>query len=189
MTELDKIKYARDYVEKMANGINPLNGKTIPDGDLLNNIRISRCLFYVSDILRQVVEKGGLQKLGKRPKKATFQLSCEELQKFPYSEEPISISELTKRANGLIDTDTMSKLNYRCISDWLVEIGLLCSEFDAQGRRFRKPTVKGEEFGLSTVQRRGENGEYTQTVYSRAAQQFIMDNLDSAIELYRANRQ
>lgn len=188
MTELDKIKYARDYVEKLANGVNPLNGQQIPDGDLLNNIRISRCLFYVSDILRQVVEKGGLTKLGKKPKKAPFHLSYAELQKFPYSEEPISISELTKRANGLIDTDEMSKLNYRCISDWLLEIGLLCSDFDAQGKRFRKPTVKGEEFGLSTVRRKGESGEYTQTVYSRAAQQFILDNLDSALELYSANK-
>ena len=62
MTEVEKIEYAKLYIEKLANGINPLTGQAVPDTDLINNVRISRCLFYVSDILRQVVERGGVSK-------------------------------------------------------------------------------------------------------------------------------
>lgn len=50
MTEVEKIAYTRMYIEKLANGINPLTDQAVPDTDLINNVRISRCLFYVSDL-------------------------------------------------------------------------------------------------------------------------------------------
>lgn len=46
MTEVEKIAYTRMYIEKLANGINPLTDQAVPDTDLINNVRISRCLFY-----------------------------------------------------------------------------------------------------------------------------------------------
>lgn len=58
MTELEKIAYAKTYIEKLANGINPLTDQPVPDSDSINNVRISRCLFYVSDILRHNAVKG-----------------------------------------------------------------------------------------------------------------------------------
>ena len=60
MTEVEKIAYAKTYIEKLANGINPLTDQPVPDSDSINNVRISRCLFYVSDLLRQIVENGGV---------------------------------------------------------------------------------------------------------------------------------
>lgn len=45
MTEIEKISIAKAYVEKLANGINPLTGKAVPDSDTINDIKISRCLF------------------------------------------------------------------------------------------------------------------------------------------------
>ena len=54
MTELEKIAYAKIYVDKLANGINPLTEQQLPDSDIINNVKISRCLFYVSAILGQV---------------------------------------------------------------------------------------------------------------------------------------
>lgn len=39
---LELLKHAKGYIEKMANGINPLTNENIPDNDLINNVRISR---------------------------------------------------------------------------------------------------------------------------------------------------
>lgn len=188
MTELEKLKYARSYVEQLANGVDPLTGSPIPEGDLLNNVRISRCLFYVSDVLRQVVERGGLAKPGKKPKKEPFSLSYEARRGFEFSSAPISVSELAKRINDLIDTERMSRLRVRCITDWLLELGFLYSDVDAQGRKFRRPTAKGAELGLSTVRRSGERGDFIQTLYDSRAQQFILDNLDAALEFFGRSR-
>ena len=56
MTELEKIEYAKSFIDKLANGINPLDDTPIPDGDIANNVRLSRCFFYVSSILQKEID-------------------------------------------------------------------------------------------------------------------------------------
>lgn len=185
MTELEKIAYARMYIEKLANGVNPLTDQAVPDTDLINNVRISRCLFYVSDIMRQVEEQGGIPKKKTMAKKLPFQLSYEDRLKFHFSEMPIPISEITRRINDLIDAEQMTKLSYKHISDWLIELGALTVTTGADGKLTRHPTPRGMELGITTEQRHGQNGMYTVVIYDRAAQQLIVDNLDAAIELSR----
>jgi hypothetical protein len=60
MTELEIMERARSYMEMLANGVNPLNGEYIPEDEVVNNVRLSRCFFYVADVLRQVIENGGV---------------------------------------------------------------------------------------------------------------------------------
>ncbi len=59
MEELDVMKRAQSYIESLANGKDPLTGNELPDADIVNNVRISRCLFYVSDVLKKVIDNGG----------------------------------------------------------------------------------------------------------------------------------
>ena len=56
MPELQKIAHAKSYIDKLANGVNPLDDTPIPEDDIANNVHLSRCFFLVSDILRQVLE-------------------------------------------------------------------------------------------------------------------------------------
>ena len=58
-TELEILIHAKGYLDKLANGINPLTDEPLPETDVVNQVRISRCLFYVSGVLRQVIEQGG----------------------------------------------------------------------------------------------------------------------------------
>lgn len=60
--EFRTIKTCQRIYRKMANGINPLTGESVPDNDLINNIRISRCLFYVNNILGEVLENASKKK-------------------------------------------------------------------------------------------------------------------------------
>lgn len=183
MTELEKIAYAKAYIESLANGLNPLTGQAVPDTDVINNVRISRCLFYVSDILRQVMENGGALKKKTKTAKAPFLLDYEARKSFRYSELPIPISEIAKRINELIQPEEMKKLNYKFISDWLMHAGFLIMAQGDDGKATRKPTEDGMRLGISTEQRQGQKGIYTVVVYNKMAQQFILDNLDAVIEL------
>lgn len=185
MTELEKIAYAKAYVDKLANGINPLTDEAVPSYELINDVHISRCLFFVSDILRQVVVIGGISKGKKESAKTDFQLDYEARKAFQYSEPPISISEITRRINALIDMEKMKKLNYKHISDWLTECGFLRSVTGENGKMSRMPSESGLQLGISTEQRQGQRGPYTAVLYSKAAQQFILDNLDAVIERSR----
>ena len=123
MTELETMQRAKMYVEKMANGIDPLSGRPAQETDLINNVRISRCLFYVADILQKVIDNQG--RIGRTPKREPFNMSEEERRQFAFSAAPIFISEITKRINLLIDRQSMRTLKNGSISGWLVQAGYL----------------------------------------------------------------
>ena len=80
MEEFEILCRAKTYIDKLANGINPLNDKVLEENDVVNNVRLSRCFFYVSDVLRQVIENGGLVQKSKS-KRVAFNISDEEFNK------------------------------------------------------------------------------------------------------------
>ena len=182
MTELEKIRYAKRAVEKLANGINPFTGQGVPDDDTLNQVKVSRCLFYVADILRQVEENGGVAKKGKKSAKQPFSLSPDSLRNFQFSSTPISLTEFLERLNSLIDKDNMKKLSFKTLSGWLVEMGF---PENGSGRRWEKhpEAHRGREctLGIHTESRMGQQGPYTVVVYTKDAQQFMLDNLDAVV--------
>ena len=184
MTELEIMQHAKDYLDKLAKGIDPLTGQEVPEDDIINNVRISRCLFYVSDVLRQVIENGGIQIARVRPgDKAPFALPFEERARYQLIDWPVGVSIITQRLNELVDLDSMQKLKTTSITKFLLQSGLLFEEVGPGGSKNKRPTEAGRQLGISTAQRMGQNGEYTAVVYSREAQQFILDNLDAIIAL------
>lgn len=178
---LELLKHAKNYIEKMANGINPLTGETVKDDDLINNIKISRCLFYVNGILGEVISNGGITNTKTKTKKTPFKINEETLSKYPYSEEPIPISKIVEKINNLNQNDNMYKLRATTVSEWLSSIGLL-EETQINGRNFRIPTEKGKEMGMYLENRIGYSGEYVITMYPRKMQEFIIDNFDFILD-------
>ena len=180
MTELEKMQRAKMYIDKMANGINPIDDAPAADSDMINNVRLSRCLFYVSDVLRQVIDNNGVIGKVKSSKKAFF-LSADSINNFSFSETPIPVSEITKRLNDLADLEVCHKLKHSAITNWLISIGALEIRELADGRNTKRPTEQGKELGISSEKRTSMNGEYVVVVYSRDAQQFILDNIEAIV--------
>ena len=54
MVDITKLRTAQDWIEKLANGINPLTLEPVKEDDIVNNVHISRCLFFVSGMLGKV---------------------------------------------------------------------------------------------------------------------------------------
>lgn len=102
MTELEKMARAKMYMEKLANGVNPIDDTEIPDSDTVNNVRLARCFFYVADVLSQVIDAGGISlPKAKKPKKETFSITAEQAAKFEFSKYPITASEISKRIGAI----------------------------------------------------------------------------------------
>ena len=59
MTELEIMQWAKMYMDKLAQGIDPISDQEVPNDSVLNNVRLARCLFYVSGVLEQVIANGG----------------------------------------------------------------------------------------------------------------------------------
>ena len=181
MTELETIARAKMYIDKLANGINPLDDTAVAENDIVNNVRISRCLFFVSDTLRRVLENGGVG-VTSRVKKNKFKITAEELEKFEFSDRPIPVSEITKRINDIADTENSTKLSHTTITSWPSEIGILNEMINATGKKRKRPTAEGAELGIFVKERIGQHGIYHVVLYNKSAQKFIVDNIPSVIE-------
>ena len=125
MTELEIMQRAKQYIDALANGYDPLSGQPVRDDDVVNQVRISRCLFYVSGVLQKVIDNGGEVQKKKVPRsqKAPFALLPEQIvQLKPHSSQQ-SASRITASINELIDTEKMQKLKTTDITSWLLSIG------------------------------------------------------------------
>lgn len=182
MTELEKMQRAQMYIEKMANGINPLTDSSVPDEDLINNVRISRCLFYVSDILSQTIKNDKSTKI-KKEKLNQFTITPEQSANFMFSEAPLTISEIVYRINIVCQNENMKKLSHKPIINFLIKSGLLELHFKSDGKSEKRPTEAGTTIGIMTEERNSYTGTYNIILYNTAAQHFIIDNIDSIITM------
>ena len=179
MTETEKIAYAKSFIDKLAEGINPLDGTPVPEGDLVNNVRISRCFYYVSDILRRICEKGGVD-MARRPTARTpFTLTEEIAENEVLSENPVTISVFARRMRYVADEYNMRRIPIHAIVNWLLTIEALTFVTHEDGKRAKVPTEKGMELGIILKRRMASFGEYDQVQYTIEAQRFIIDNLSA----------
>lgn len=178
MTEIEKIAYAKTFLDDLARGVNPLDGTDLPESDVVNNVRVSRCLFFVSDVLRQVIENGGT---ARRSRRAELSLTPEQLAAFPYSDQPIKVSEIVARIKSLAPDENVRFSAVR-ITNWLLSIGALREEAAGYSKKTRVPTQTGKDLGLIGEDRTNMRGEpYCLILYSRRAQEFLIDNFEAIL--------
>lgn len=176
MTELETLKRAKMYVDSLARGIDPITGKEADDS-VINNVRISRCLFYVSDVLEKVIANGGeVSPVRVRAAFIPFSLTDEQLQRVHISQEPVGISEFTRRIGAVLDEGVKNIAAVR-ITAWLCENGYLREE-TVNNKTRKVATSKGEGLGMLTVDAVSRQGiPYKKIVYTAEAQSFILSNI------------
>ena len=183
LKEIDIMKRAKMYLDKLSEGINPLDGTRVNSDDIVNNERISRCFNYISTVLEDVINNGGTVVKNFYISRTPFSVSYQQLENFEYSDTPISLSEIVKRINNLIDSQSMVELKATAISEYLVEIGILKVVELSDGKKYKAPTEFGYKIGITVENRTSLSGHsYDVNLYSKNAQQFIIDNLRGIIE-------
>lgn len=180
MTELETMQRAKMYMDKLALGIDPITDQEVPGDSVLNNVRLARCFFYVSEVLGKVINNGGV--IGGKPKREAFAVSADQLASIQISREPVRISQLVEMIEAAVNNPQMKKLSTTTITNWLLEKGFLEKQINPDGKSRRVPTHNGLLLGLSTETRQGQYGEYLAVFYNAAAQQFILDNLPAMLE-------
>lgn len=201
MTDLEILIHAKKYIDNLARGIDPLTGNAVPVNDIVLHPRISRCLYYVSDVLSQVIDNGGIdefagielndstqedrgiedekQIIGRKP----FSISREDLKQIPLSRQSIPVTEITNRINALVENKPMRRLNYKSITSFLLKHGKLKTMCTSDGKTVKVPTEEGISLGIVSEKREGQNSTYYVTVYDTVAQQYIFDHIDEIIEI------
>jgi len=95
-------------------------------------------------------------------------------------EEPVTISTIADQINVVI-MQQGRKITAIKLNNWLVEEGYLEIIEEDENKR-KSPTSKGEELGITSVEKKNfkEQSYYT-NYFSKNAQKFIIDNFDELI--------
>lgn len=182
MNEIETIARAQMYLEKLANGINPLTDEEVDEGDVVNNVRISRCMLYASGILKKIVDNKGKFK-AEMPDRTPFALTPEQLSNFEYSDKSLSVTEITKRLNALINPIYVKELKAGSITGWLTQINML-NDIVVNNKTRKRPTEAGKNLGIIVEERVNQRGfTYEGVFYDLNAQHFIVDNIDAVISV------
>ena len=168
----DKVKVAIDWINMLAQGMNPIDGSILPDNDIVNNVHISRCLFFVSNLLNNI---DNITATNKRHK-LEFQLAPEVAAKVHISESS-NISMFVKEINR-VAPDNMKRLSASKVTQWLVSAGYLEEQERNDGLRYKAPTELGKSIGISSAWTDSSQGwQYMAVFYDANAQHFILENL------------
>ena len=188
MTELEKIAYARMYIDKLSKGINPLDDTFVPDDDIVNNVRISRCLFYVSDVLGQIISNEQMrQRRQKKHKKEYFDISKEALEHFNYSQTPITLSEFCKRLESMVDLSAMRRISRSSLPLWLVHLGMLQAPVVGSHKYSGGPTELGLSVGVTKISYMRNGRQYELNALTLEGQRFVIDNFEAFL-VFRERR-
>jgi hypothetical protein len=167
-----KLRVAIDWISKLANGTSPIDGSTIPDNDIVNNVHISRCLFFVSNLLEDIGKK---KSSSKKQYELEFQLTPEIVSNV-YIAERTGIAMFVKEINKMIP-ENMKPLSASKVTQWLVSVGYLEERERGDGHIYKAPTELGTSIGITSVWKEGTQGQYLAVSYDANAQLFLLENL------------
>ncbi|MDR1703413.1 MAG: hypothetical protein LBS19_01840 [Clostridiales bacterium] len=170
------INRAKSYMEKLAEGIDHFTDAPVTAGTF-DNEKMRRCFSYVSGILAQIIDKGGVAALSEQSASHVkpllpFELPPEKRQKIYLSTHPADASTFTKNINRYA-SGSMRKTSGYAIGTWLLNSGFLEKDGNT-----RKPTAKGAAAGITVHIK-----QTPQLMYSYEAQQILLSNIDEIIRI------
>ena len=176
MEDIRILKRAKLYMTAMSEGINPLTGEYVPEGDSISQPRIQKCCEYVAGLIDKMITK---------QEKSPFAITPQQCLQVRLSQTPIGISDLAKRINAATPKN-ISGITGTKIADWLVDNGYLSvettrtTETKTYVRNRKVLNDRSRELGITMTQgTKKSSGEvYDKLLYSEKAQKFILDNIN-----------
>ena len=168
----NKLRVAIDWIGKLADGVNPIDDSVLPDSEIVNNVHVSRCLFYVSNLLEEI-SRG--KRSSKRGGEVEFYLTP-EMASNVYIAEKTGITMFIKEINKVIP-ENMKPLSVPKVTQWLVSVGYLEERVRGDGHKYKAPTELGNAIGITSFWVDAPHGSYLAVSYDANAQHFLLENL------------
>ena len=170
----DKLEVAIKYVERIADGCNPVNNVPLENSDVLNNPNIIRCMYFIKDVLEEVKNNNGIVG-GRSSKEPALPFPVEILDEFAYKEDK-SITHVLNQIYEPVADQNVRKVSAVKITAALKEEGYLLEEPNPETGKMRKvPTEKGKELGIYLVEREFNGSKYQSVTYNQQAQEYIVE--------------
>lgn len=171
--DLIKLDVAIKYVERIADGCNPVNNSPFSEEDVLNNPNVIRCMYFIKEVLEEVKNSGGTV-AGTKAKTALAPFPIEILEQFTYRED-MSITYVLNQIYEPISDLNVKKISVTKVTAALKEDGYLLDETNPETGKTRKvPSAKGKALGIYMVEREYNGRIYQSVTYNQNAQEYVV---------------
>ena len=180
MNEIDKLRRAKLYMDKLTNGVDPNSGMRVHEDDIVRDSRVIACFEYISRVLEWEIESfENRPTTPEKPRRRRVFINDNQFSQLQLNYGECKVSDITNEINRVIVDNGTKKMQAAWINDWLESIGMMIK--NADGRRV--VTSAGEEIGITSHLKTSLRGtEYYLNLYSVQAQSFIFDNLRAIID-------
>ena len=176
MTDRERLYTAKLYIDKLANGMNPMTGEDLPEDTILNDVSLCRVFVFISNILNDISQNTGKSGYAYLKRKEKFRINASQKKEIQISEESVGVSTIASRIGKVLDRDVKNIPSVK-ITLWLESQGLLERETTDEGV-YKRATEDGELIGIETRKMKYGEREYFKTFYDANAQLFIISNLE-----------
>lgn len=196
MEKLQVIQRAKSYMDMLSNGIDPISGELVKNDSTFQQERLQKCFSFVSEILDEIIKTNGIVTLPATEfshgyeavkKKSVFSLNQQQRNSIQVTNNPIIPSAFIKNINSVVDSDNMEKLSLTTINKWLLKQGYLTESKvpTVINKNVKTVTPLSTQIGVieQTVVDPKTGEAKTQLLFSRQAQEFILDNIESILSL------
>ena len=178
--DLAKLDVAIKYVERIAEGCNPINHTPVENDDILNNPNIIRCMYFIKDVLEEIRYNDGVIG-GKRERASVIPFPTKVLEDFTYKED-LSITHVLSQIYEPLAGMNVKKISVTKVTSVLKEEGDLLEERDPEtGKLSKVPSDKGKVLGIYMAEREFNGRIYQTVMYNRSAQEYIVQLLKQII--------
>ena len=181
------LKKSKDYLDKLVEGVNPVNGKPISTREVIYDYKVSRQLEFLSEYVKNEIKRLENNEKAKKDDEddelMEFELTDKELKKIELSEKPISLADICNMLNHLRPSSKMRKLKSISAIEVLNAFGMI-----DRVRRKIIPTEQGTALGIQFKEFQSNGATLTKVLYSKEAQQFVIDHLKEITEINKTKR-
>lgn len=173
--DIERLNESKKIINKIANGINPINDTPIKDECFVNDPKIIRSLFFLVDLLdSELTTKLPLRR-------GSFRISAEQkkLVKLPVGN--IGINEFAKAINDVIDTNKYKKISGANINKKLKLMEILGEIKTPEGKTRSIPNEKSDGYGIISEVRFYNNEQYEQVLFNDIGKKFLLDNIEKIL--------
>lgn len=194
MDKLQIIQRAKSYMDMLSKGVDPISGVSIENDSTLHQERLQKCFSFVSEILDEIIKTNGIVTMSDSEsshgytivkKKAVFSIEPQQRMSIQITNDPITPSAFVKNVNSVVNTETTEKLSLTTINKWLLKQGYIAESKvpTVVNRNVKTVTPLSTQIGIieQTVVDQKTGEAKTQVLFSRQAQEFILNNIDAII--------
>ena len=146
MNEIDKLRRAKLYMDKLSNGVDPNSGMRVHEDDIVRDSRVIACFEYISRVLEWEIESfENRPAASEKPRRRRVFINDDQFSQLQLNYGECKVSDIANEINRVIADNGTKKMQAAWINDWLESIGMMTKNADGN----RVVTSAGEEIGIT----------------------------------------